>query len=1165
MGHTAPYAQGYRALNSHVAKLCLVSIVLMVVLAPSQAQRRTWNWFFGNGAGLNFSTGTPLDLIGGQINTEEGSASVSRRTNGQLLFYTDGVTVWNRLHEQMPNGFGLNGDPSTSQSALIVPWPNNDDMFVIFTPAPITSSNVNGRCFCLTYSIVDMRLNNGFGDVTQKNVLLDPDVTEHVTATADCNEGGWWVVVRRRENPAFASYHFTEAGIETVPSISTINNGEEVRDAGQMHIAPDGEHLVITSPAGSAFLYQFARSTGVAYGGIELFNGERLGSSYGATFSVDSRYVFIASSVETPASTLIHRFDIEAGETSAIQASRQQLAALPGTSAFTPMQLGPDSVVYIGRPGMQTLATIDLPSDPAPVVRDNAVFMTGTCRSGLPNLIDWLLAPHPPNDITCEFPIAIVEDMETCRNTCIRLVDNSQGNIDSYSWSIPGAIPSSVRVKDPLVCFPTSGGFPAQLIISNSKGSDTANIVITVHPPPSLQTIGDTSTCPGGSVQLWASGGVSYQWSPATGLDDPRSATPIATPTKDMVYSVIATNAQGCSDTATVRVTVRPLSGGPDQIICVGGTAHLQADSANTYLWSPSTGLDDPTSRTPTATSLTETMVYTVRIQRGPCVSVDTVEVKVVPSFLIDIQAPATACAGEVITVTASGGGSEFAWTGDGVAASMTNTTTVTMSGTRATVYVVARSGDCFAMDSAVIESGVGPVMTPSPDTSICFGESVTLSITGTAATIQWTPSSTLNTDVGSTVIASPTSTTTYIIRSSNGSNCETFDTIVVTVKPSPIIDAGADKNICIGEETRISAVSSAESVRWEPTNGLSDPNVLSPLARPSVTTTYHVTATSAGCVSIDSMTVFVSDLDLTLTPDTTICEGSAIELLATGAAIYRWDPPTGLSDPTIANPIASPAITTTYEVTGTDALGCVDVKRMTVTVLDTTGITIVSQTVTAEAGSDSVFIPVIVEVDPALLPMSADNLRVALVHRADVFLPMGEERGQIVTSIRGDERVTYINLRGIQIVAPRQKLTSIYGQALLGRVEVAELRWEDVQWTGLTCPITRSTPGRLLITGCNLQSRVIKQFEASLVTIRPLPSEDALDVTIDGTEPGEFVVRLVSSDGRIVHEQRLLRAFGATHELSTVIPMQAVSGGMYHVIVLAPSGPHLDRITWMP
>lgn len=1147
-----------------MAKLCLMLIVLSGQFAPSHAQRRTWNWFFGENAGLNFSTGVPLDLTAGQINTDEGCASISSST-GQLLFYTDGVTVWNRLHEPMANGTGLNGDPSTSQSALIVPWPGNNDLYAIFTPAPITSMNVNGRCFCLTYSIVDMRRNGGFGDVVTKNTLLDIDVTEHVTATADCNEGGWWIVVRRRESPAFAAYHFTEAGINTVPSISPINAGEEIRDAGQMHISPTGDRLIITSPSGSVLLYNFARSTGVAYDGVDVFDGERIGSSYGATFSRDGRFVFIATSIESPASTQVYRFDALAADHDAVVASRELLGSLPGTNAFAPAQLGPDGVVYIGRPGMRTLAVISDPSGPSPTITDNAVFMTGSCRSGLPNLIDWMLAPHVPGDISCELPVAIASDMEACRGDCLRLDDESQGRIDSYSWTIPGAVPPFSRVKNPLVCFPNGGGYAARLIVANSAGSDTADIIITVNPPPDLQTIMDTVTCPGGSVQLWASGATSYAWSPTDGLDDPSSATPLASPSRDMTYTVIGRNDEGCTDTAKVKVLVRPLRGGSDPVICVGGTAQLSADSADTYLWSPSTGLDDPMIRRPTASGLIATTPYTVRLQRGACLSVDTVVVRVVPSFIVQIDAPPSACAGEVVEVRATGGGSTFEWSGAGVAPSTTNTTTVTMTGTTTTVIVIARSGDCIAIDTVDILSGTGPTMTPPPDTAVCAGESVTLTVKGSASSIKWSPTNTLNVDTGSVVTASPLVSTTYYIRSSNGDVCFTLDSVSVAVKPSPQIDAGPDKGICIGEETRLSAIGTADVFVWEPADGLSDPTVLSPIARPGRTTTYRLTATNAGCVSIDSVTVSVSTLDLTLTSDPTICEGSAIELLAEGAAIYRWEPATGLSDASIANPIATPSITTTYEVTGIDALGCVDVKRVTVTVLDTTSITLLSGTITAEVGTDQVSIPVIVDVDPALLPLTANNLRVALIHRADVFLPTGEERGQIITSIRGDDRVTYIDLRGIQIVTPRQKLTSIFGTVLLGKVESAPLYWEDAQWTGLTCPITNTTPGRLVVTGCALLSRVFKQFMPTSLVVRPRLSDDILDVTIDGTEPGEFLARVVSSDGRVIAERNVVRPMDSEQPLHLQIPMSSVAGGLYHVIVLAPSGPHTHRVAWMP
>lgn len=86
------------------------------------AQNQANNWYFGVNAGLTFNTTPPSALTDGVVNTAEGSATMSD-ASGNLLFYTDGITVWNRNHQIMPNGTGLLGDPSAAQSAIIVPKP----------------------------------------------------------------------------------------------------------------------------------------------------------------------------------------------------------------------------------------------------------------------------------------------------------------------------------------------------------------------------------------------------------------------------------------------------------------------------------------------------------------------------------------------------------------------------------------------------------------------------------------------------------------------------------------------------------------------------------------------------------------------------------------------------------------------------------------------------------------------------------------------------------------------------------------------------------------------------------------------------------------------------------------------------------------------------------
>ena len=127
-------------------------------------------WYFGENAGLDFNNSNPIPLLDGQLNSEEGSTVMSD-VNGELLFYTDGVTVWNKQHQVMLNGNGLNGHQSSFQSSIIIPKPANTDIYYIFT----TDSDVNSKG--LQYSEVDMSLDNGLGLITSvKNRLLHTPV-----------------------------------------------------------------------------------------------------------------------------------------------------------------------------------------------------------------------------------------------------------------------------------------------------------------------------------------------------------------------------------------------------------------------------------------------------------------------------------------------------------------------------------------------------------------------------------------------------------------------------------------------------------------------------------------------------------------------------------------------------------------------------------------------------------------------------------------------------------------------------------------------------------------------------------------------------------------------------------------------------------------------------
>src|SRR6218665_366331 len=153
--------------------------VLFIFLFFSQllfSQGEANIWYFGAHAGLDFNSGSPVALPGSAILTTEGCATISNSA-GNLLFYTDGIKVWNRLQAVMPNGTGLTGDPSSTQSGIIVPKPGSSTVYYVFTVDDIGGPNG------LRYSEVDMSLAGGLGDVVAatKNKAPVTPLAEKIT------------------------------------------------------------------------------------------------------------------------------------------------------------------------------------------------------------------------------------------------------------------------------------------------------------------------------------------------------------------------------------------------------------------------------------------------------------------------------------------------------------------------------------------------------------------------------------------------------------------------------------------------------------------------------------------------------------------------------------------------------------------------------------------------------------------------------------------------------------------------------------------------------------------------------------------------------------------------------------------------------------------------
>lgn len=191
-------------------RIFIYCCLLLAALQGLYAQKEANIWHFGTNAGLDFNSGNPTPLLDGQIATNEGVASIAD-ADGNLLFYTEGMYVFNKNHELMQNGIGLMGDTSTSQSAVIVPKPLSLTTYYIFT------LSLEGNEPGLRYSEIDITLDGGLGAVTEnKNIPLTTPCTEHMTAVGHSNGTDIWVIVHGYGNNAFHAFIVTPDGVNTV-------------------------------------------------------------------------------------------------------------------------------------------------------------------------------------------------------------------------------------------------------------------------------------------------------------------------------------------------------------------------------------------------------------------------------------------------------------------------------------------------------------------------------------------------------------------------------------------------------------------------------------------------------------------------------------------------------------------------------------------------------------------------------------------------------------------------------------------------------------------------------------------------------------------------------------------------------------------------------------
>lgn len=331
------------------------------------SQREAANWYFGKNAGLDFNSGQPRPQNDGQVNSVEGSATISDK-DGNLLFYTDGTTIWNRRHEVMANGEGIKGSSSSSQAAIIVPNPTDENIYYVFTTDDVLSEG-SGEFNGFNYSVVDMTLNNTLGSVSQKNNELLRQSSEKVSAIKNEAENYYWVITHYIDR--FFAFRVDENGVNNNPVVSVV--GPSITDfkngRGFLKLSPDGTKLAmsysITTPeyGPSLFLFDFDANTGAVNNAIEALGQRRV--FYGLEFSSNSKKLFATGVNFFRGNELgaidILQFDLE---TTDFFSFEEVVLSFENESSFFlggALQIGMDKRIYHAIPSLQ-LSVIKKPN-----------------------------------------------------------------------------------------------------------------------------------------------------------------------------------------------------------------------------------------------------------------------------------------------------------------------------------------------------------------------------------------------------------------------------------------------------------------------------------------------------------------------------------------------------------------------------------------------------------------------------------------------------------------------------------------------------------------------------------------------------------------------------------------------------------------------------------
>jgi gliding motility-associated-like protein len=953
-------------------RLGLLFIIFDFAIITSYSQQEN-NWYFGHNAGLTFNTTPPSALLDGQIFTYEGCSGISDN-NGQLLFYTDGITVWNKLHQVMANGNGLKGDQSSSNAAIVIPRPGSDSIFYIFTAGAVSATGIDNEGYF--YSEIDISLQGGLGAVTDnKNIPLLIPSTEKLTAVRHSNGIDVWVITKELGNTAWDAFKVDCNGVNTTPVISQagyLSSPQWINaNIGTLKASPDGTKIAAANTGDQVWeLFKFDASTGILSDGLLFAAG---GQPFGIEFSPDSKLVYMADEI-LPGPPVnggfvaggIFQYSLATYDSAAIESTKTLIS---NTDHYIgALQLGPDNKIYCTLEFSTALGVINAPNLPGLACNfsDTQVDLQGKeVFRGLPVFFPALITNK-----NADFNYTINPDCVTVNFSATTTIT---GNV-SWQWDFGDG--TSGTGQNVIHTYAASGPVrdTVRLTVSSTGSCGYAIAVkqIILNPGAPVANFGfvkecgnlpvsffDSSAANGNPIQNWSwdfgDGNTSNQQNPSHVFMVAGSYT----------VKLIVQTAGGCISSATITKNVvvesKPIADFINTSTCatrlVSFTDNSSTASGNITAWHWDFGDGTISVLQNPQKIYTIPGTYEVKLvvsASSGCAS-DTIKrnitVAALPTAGIDVTG---GCVNKIISiqdasVITGDNINRWFWSlGNGnISVDQDPASIYPAAGSYTIKHVVESNGGCISDTTSTVISiesipvaGIS-VMDGCQGQAVQFTDSSSIDF-GAITKWNWelgdgnisaqqNPSYTYTTPDNYTVKLS--------IQSANGCISDTVSKNI-SIEAIPAV-AFTNTEACIGRQIQFTNNTSLSfgtitGYEWNFGEG-SVSAALNPAHTYNHTGDFVTTLkafTANGCEATASKTFHIYPIHAFAGNDTTIAQGQPVQLHASGGKYYQWSPPDFLNTDSVFNPVAILNQDQRYSVKVTTEEGCIAYDEILIRVL---------------------------------------------------------------------------------------------------------------------------------------------------------------------------------------------------------------------------------------